>query len=961
MSKSTRTLYLLDAMALAYRAHFIFINRPLINSKGQNTSATYGFVSALLKLIEDHSIQYMVVVFDAPGEGGTFRDDLYPEYKAHRDPPPEELLSNLPRIKEVVQALDIPVSEVEGVEADDVIGTLARQAEADGSNVVIVSPDKDFFQLLSDRIQQFRPAYRGESYDPITETSFEEKYGLKPIQFIDVLALMGDAADNVPGVPGVGEKTAIKLLLEYGSVESAIEHAEEVKGKRAREGLLNHADDAVLSKELVTILTDVPLDLTWSDFERHAPDLPRIKNLFQEFEFSSLFQRILRLFEEDGKSDSQPPGDTIQNDLFSPQESNDQAPTDVTQSGKTRADQIRTGLASTHSTDQDEFTVDDIYDRYSEDDVAYRLVSNESELSALIDKLKDADRLSFDTETTSTDPMMASLVGVSLSVHESEAWYIPTPMPDGTGTDEVLRALEPVLCNAAEKIGQNIKYDYVVLARHGLIVRGNFFDTMISHYLVSPEESHGMDALARRYLKYDPIPISSLIGKGKEQRSMRDVPIQDVVPYACEDADITLKLANILSDELEHGGVTRIAQEIEFPLIRVLADMEMAGIRVDQGILSELSKKMAIEIKIFEEQIYEAAGESFNIASTQQLGKILFEKLEMPVVSKTAKGKPSTRESVLRELATEHELPGLILDWRELAKLKSTYVDSLGELVHPETGRVHTSYGQTTAATGRLSSTNPNLQNIPIRTARGREIRKAFVAGDGLVLMSADYAQIELRILAALSDDKALKKAFSEGADIHATTAALVFDIPIDEVTREQRSRAKEVNFGIPYGISPFGLAQRLRCPLDEARDLITGYRQSYSNVTKFLSLQVAKAQELGYVETILGRRRYVPDINARNRNVRSFAERVAVNMPIQGTQADMIKLAMIRIHSEIRDRQLKSKMLLQVHDELVFEVPTDEIDVLHDLVQKEMIEALPLDVPIEVEIKTGPNWLEAH
>ncbi|MCH8123003.1 MAG: DNA polymerase I, partial [Bacteroidetes bacterium] len=689
MSDSPRTLYLLDAMALAYRAHFIFISRPLINSKGQNTSATYGFVSALLKLIEDHNIEHMVVVFDAPGEGGTFRDDLYPEYKAHRDPPPEDLISNLPRIKEVVKALDIPVSEVEGVEADDVIGTLARQAEADGANVVIVSPDKDFFQLLSERIRQFRPAYRGESFDPITESSFEEKYGLKPIQFIDVLALMGDAADNVPGVPGIGEKTAIKLLLEYGSVEKALEHAEEVKGKKAREGLLNHADDAVLSKELVTILTDVPLDLTWSDFQRHAPDLPRIKILFQEYEFSSLFQRILRLFEQNGTGASgEQPGEA-EKDLFSPHEPVEEAQAVEPEDG---------------------------YARYSEDDSTYKLISNESELADLVAKLSDAERLSFDTETTSTDPMMASLVGVSLSVHESEAWYIPTPMPDGTSMDAVLRALEPILSNTSEKIGQNIKYDYIVLARHGLTVGGSFFDTMISHYLVSPEDSHGMDALARRYLNYEPIPISSLIGKGKQQRSMRDVPIQEVSPYACEDADITLQLSNILSKELEAGGVTRIAEEIEFPLIRVLADMEMTGIRVDQRVLSDLSSQMSIEIESFEGKIYEAAGESFNIASTQQLGKILFEKLGMPVVSKTGKGKPSTRESVLKELATEHELPGLILDWRELAKLKSTYVDSLGELIHPETGRVHTSYGQTTAATGRLSSTNPNLQNIPIRS-----------------------------------------------------------------------------------------------------------------------------------------------------------------------------------------------------------------------------------------------------
>lgn len=933
MTASKRTLYLLDAMALAYRAHFIFISRPLINSKGQNTSATYGFTSALLKLIEDHNIENMVVVFDAPGEGGTFRDDLYPEYKAHRDPPPEDLISNLPRIKEIVKALDIPVAEVEGVEADDVIGTLARQAERDGADVVIVSPDKDFQQLLSEKICLFRPAYRGESFDPVTESSFKEKFGLNPEQFIDVLALMGDAADNVPGVPGIGEKTALKLLIEYQTLENVLSHAEEITGKRAREGLLNHSDSAILSKQLVTILTDVPLDLSWTDFLRQSPDLQRIKELFREYEFTTLYQRILRLFESDSNlGETQTEDDKVQGDLFGP--------------------------ARQPSPDAE---ILDAYNRYDEDEVAYTLISHLEQLSRRVDRLLEEESISFDTETTSTDAMMASLVGISLSTKPREAWYIPTPMPDGTKTEIVLDTLQPLLGNTSLKIGQHIKYDYVVLARHGLEVKGKLFDTMVAHYLVSPEDPHGMDALARRYLNYEPIPISSLIGKGKGERSMRDVPMSEVSPYACEDADITLRLASVMTQALSDGGVTNIAEDIEFPLIPVLADMEMTGVLVDPDVLSELSEQMSVEIDSFERQIHEAAGESFNIASTQQLGKVLFEKMGLPVISKTSKGKPSTRESVLRQLATEHELPGLILDWRELAKLKNTYVDSLGALIHPETGRIHTSYSQTTAATGRLSSTKPNLQNIPIRTARGREIRRAFIARQGFMLMSADYAQIELRILAALSDDAALKKAFSEGADIHSTTAALVFGVPVDEITREQRAKAKEVNFGIPYGISPYGLAQRLRCPLDEARELIESYHKSYPDVTKFLALQVAKAQEWGYVETVLGRRRYVPDIHARNRSVRSFAERVAVNMPIQGTQADMIKLAMIRIHNTIKRENLKSRMLLQVHDELVFEVVPDETATMKALVEKEMVNALPLEVPIEVEINTGPNWLEAH
>lgn len=958
MTPRKRTLYLLDAMALAYRAHFIFISRPLINSKGQNTSATYGFTAALVKLIEDHGIQHMCVVFDAHTEGGTFREKMYPEYKAHRDPPPSELLANLPIIKEIVRAMDIPVIEVEGVEADDVIGTLAREAEKDEADVVIVSPDKDFQQLLSERIKMLRPAYRGESLDPVTHLTFHEKFGLKPDQFIDVLALMGDSADNVPGVYGIGEKTAIKLLIEYGTLENVIKHAAEVKGKRAREGLLNHAEDARMSKKLVTIVTDVPHGLDWHDFQIRTPDLPQLEALFLEYEFSSLYRRLLRVLDagilpEDTQDSI--PGAAPMEEKKGPQVVEQVLPENV------RSSEIQGDLFSSIPDPVQEPVRYTSETDYQEDEVSYHLVTSLPDIESLVDRLRDSDPLCFDTETTSTDQMIASLVGISFAVEKGEAWYIPTPLPDGTSTEQILDTVRPLLESDAVKIGQNIKYDIIVLHRHGITVKGDLFDTMIAHYLISPDDAHGMDALARRYLGYRTIPISDLIGKGKSQISMRDVPPEQVAPYACEDADITLQLHELFSVEMTRTGVNRIAEDIEFPLIRVLAEMEMCGVLVDGSVLSQLSIEMAEDIEALELQIYEVAGDTFNIGSPVQLGQILFDKLKLPIVSRTSTGKPSTRENVLRELATEHELPALILDWRELSKLKSTYVDSLGGLAHPETGRVHTSYSQTTAATGRLSSSNPNLQNIPIRTARGREIRKAFVAPEGRQLMSADYAQIELRILAALSGDRSMAEAFENGEDIHSKTAALVYGKPVEKITRKQRSKAKEVNFGIPYGISAFGLAQRLRCPVSEARTLIESYRTSYPDVTRFLASQVESAREKGYVETVLGRRRYVPDIHARNRNVRSFAERVAVNMPIQGTQADMIKIAMIRIMAGIHELGFQSRMLMQVHDELVFEVVPEEIEGLQELVRKEMVEALPLSVPVEVEMNSGSNWLEAH
>jgi len=920
-------LFLLDAMSLAYRAHYVFISRPLVNSKGQNTSAAYGFTNSLLKLIEDHGIEHIAVVFDAVGEEGTFRDEIYEEYKAHRDPPPEDLLENLPYIKDIVRALDIPVIEISGVEADDVIGTLARRAEKDDADVVIVSPDKDFQQLLSENITIYKPARSGQEFDPLTPETFHEEYGLQPHQFIDMLALWGDSSDNVPGVPLIGEKTSAKLLKEYDSVENLIEHAEDVGGKRGQ-NLEEYADQAHLSKQLVTIKTDVDVNFDWHILRQAHPDMQQLRAIFEELEFDSFLDRIASMNGEalepsapEARSDT--PDDPALEFDFGPYE-------------------------AVKELDQDA--------------VDYGFVTNRSELEAVAETLAAQEAFAFDTETTSTDAMYASLVGISFAWAEGEARYVPTPLPDGTSTEAVLDVLGPLLQNKKPKTGHNLKYDLLVLARHGVPVEGPLFDTMVAHYLIAPEDTHSLDAVARRVLNYRMVPITELIGEGKEQRSMRDVAVEETAPYACEDADIALRLVDPLRDKLEANGALEIAEDIEFPLVPVLTDMENVGIRVDTDVLDEISARLEEKLKAIGQQIYALAGEEFNINSTQQLGAILFEKLDLPVVSKTSTGKPSTKESVLQELSTEHEIPGLVLDWRSTYKLKSTYLDTLGDLVHPETGRIHTSFNQTRTATGRLSSSDPNLQNIPVRTAVGREIRRAFVPREGWQLMAADYAQIELRIIASMSGDEAMQQTFRENGDIHTDAAARVFDIDPSEVTRDQRRKAKEVNYGIPYGVSPWGLAQRLRTSPDEAGALIKQYQKSYPGVSRFLNELVQQARAKGYAETLLGRRRYVPNIDASNSNRRSSAERVAVNMPIQGTQADMIKIAMNRIHGRIETDDLQSRMLLQVHDELVFEAHPDEIDTLRTLVEQEMKDALPLEgVPIVVDIDVGANWLDAH
>ncbi|PSQ98801.1 MAG: DNA polymerase I [Bacteroidetes bacterium QS_9_68_14] len=931
---ATNQLYLIDAMALAYRAHYIFISRPLINSKGKNTSAAYGFTNMLLKLIEQHDMEHIAVVFDAPSEsGGTFREDLYPEYKAHRDPPPEELLDNLPYMKDIVRAMDIPVLEEEGVEADDVIGTLARRAEEDGAEAVIVSADKDFKQLLTEKVSIYKPARGDRDFETITAESFKEEEGFAPPLFADQLALWGDASDNVPGVPLIGEKTSAKLLRKYGDVEDVLSHADDVGGKRG-ENLTEHADQARLSKELVTIKTDVPVRFDWHELRQQEPNEEVLKQIFEELEFRSFLDRITG---EDG-GDAGASGD---------------------------------GVAGEDSSVSFDFGPYEEVRAYDAAEVDYEIVTTLDEVRALAEELAETDRFAFDTETTSTDARRAELVGVAFSREEEQGRYVPTPLPqDGGGDDEsagstgdVLGALAPAFDCEAEKTGHNLKYDLLVLASHGVEVTGPLFDTMVAHYLAAPQDTQTLDAVARKHLSYRAKPIEDLIGDEQEADSMRDVPVEEAAPYACEDADLALRLVGPLTEKLEEDGLMDLAEEAELPLVRVLTEMERRGIEIDREHLAEISEEIAAEMEEIEAKIHEHAGHAFNVNSTQQLAEVLFEEQDLRVVSKTSTGNASTKESVLQELSDEHPIPPLVLEYRSMAKLKGTYLDSLGELVDERTGRLHTSFNQAVTATGRLSSSDPNLQNVPVRTERGRRIRRAFVAAEGWTLMAADYAQIELRILAAMSGDEAMLATFREEGDIHTDAAARVYDVAPADVTRDQRRKAKAVNYGIPYGVSAWGLAQRLAdVSREEAEGLIEQYRSSYPAVSRLLAELVEKAKEKGYAETLDGRRRYLPGLTSQNHRQRAFAERAAVNMPIQGTQADMIKIAMVQVHERLAAEDFESRMLLQVHDELVFEVRPREEEAARELVRTEMREALPLeDVPVAVDIDTGPNWLDAH
>ena len=987
------TLFLADAMALAYRAFFSMKNASLSAPDGTDTRTLYGFATALLKLLEDEQPEHIAVVFDALGGGPTFRDELYEAYKGHRPPMPPEIKANIPLIKRLVRGFDIPVLEVDGVEADDVIGTLARRAEDEGVDTVIFSADKDFRQLLSDRVSMLRPPYMGETFDRETPETFRAKYGgLEPHQFVDLLALIGDTADNVPGVPGIGEKTAVSLIDEHGTVEALIEAGPGLKGKRAREGMTNHADDARLSKQLVTIRTDVPLTdadgapLDWHRLRRTDPHLDQLDALFDEVGFGSRLRTRAR----------------------------DYAAGRVRQrSGGAR--RSFTALPENDPALSFDFGPYEPVTALDADAVSYTTVYEREDLDAAEAVVADAPRLSFDTETTSTDPMRADLVGVSLAQTEKRAVYVPTPLPDGTPLAEALAPLRDALEDPdLLKVGHNVKYDLEVMARHGITVRGPIFDTMVAHYLLDPEASHKLDDVSSFHLNYRPQPITDLIGTGKGAITMDQVPVEDVGPYACEDADIALRLVPVLTEALTgldegRGRLLQIAQDIEFPLVSVLAAMEMAGVKISESVLADIRVGLDRQLEEQEAEIIRLAGRSFGIGSTKQLGEVLFNDpptdderaaaaqweqdvrdteagtvagdpdakpktkkqladeaptwgLGLAPLGKTKTGKPKTDEKVLSELAQEHALPALVLDWRKVSKLKSTYVDKLPELIHPDTGRVHTDFNQTVTATGRLSSSNPNLQNIPIRTDLGKEIRKAFVAEPGFVLMAADYAQIELRIIAHMSGDPGLVAAFAAEQDIHTATAATVYGVDYDAVTRDQRDKVKQVNYGIPYGISAFGLANRLRISNADAQELIDQYRAAYPRVIEFLDGLAEEARQRGYVETLLGRRRYVPQITSRNPNDRAYAERIAVNMPIQGTQADMIKIAMIAIHAGLPAVSERARMILQVHDELVFEVPDEDVEAVSAFVREQMAAALPLgDVPIVIEVGVADNWLDAH
>ncbi len=927
MAKRER-LFLLDGMALAYRAYFSFISRPLINSKGVNTSAVYGFVTALMKILDDEKPEHIAVVFDT--KEPTFRHRLYGEYKATRQRMPEDMAAQMETLKDVVRAFNTPLLELPGYEADDIIGTLARRAEKEKVLTMMVTGDKDFMQLISPLVKMYKPGKSGGAPEIVEEAGVLEKFGVTPDRVTDVLGLIGDTSDNVPGVPGVGEKTAIPLIQKYGSVEELYRHAEEIPQKGVREKLLKGRELAFLSKKLVTIDTAVPLDVDFHSLRSSRRDTARLIRMFGELEFRSLAGKLR---------------DTEQFESAAPEEA---AP----------------GAAP--PADGSPFT--DIHS----DPHEYTCVTTEAALEALCSELMQAGRIVFDTETTSTDPLRADLVGLSFSTGVRKAWYVPVRcVVEGALVNEtdhaldrdlVLGKLRPVFESpSVAKAGQNVKYDMLVLLKHGIELQGVAFDTMVASYVLRADGQHNLDALAREYLRYTMISFEELVGKGKQARHITAVPLPEITNYSAEDADMTFRIMELQIPRLKELAVERLCEEIEFPLIATLARMEFAGIGLDVHTLADMSKELERILQNLVTEIHRHAGEDFNINSTQQLAAILFDKLKLPSVRKTKTGF-STDVNVLETLHGLHPIIELLLEYRQLTKLKSTYIDALPTLINPDTGRVHTSFNQTVAATGRLSSSDPNLQNIPIRTEAGRSIRKAFIPRDaGTVIMSADYSQIELRIMAHMSGDEGLIGAFRNDEDIHASTAAKVFGVAPDAVSRDMRRKAKEVNFGIMYGIGPFGLGNRLEIPQSEAKEIIAKYFARFPKVKQYINDTIDGARRNGYVATLSGRRRYLTDINSRNQNVRGNAERQAINMPIQGTAADMIKIAMIRIDEAIRRKKLRGRMLLQVHDELVFEVPKGEEASLEGIVRENMQNAMSLVVPLKVDVGVGKNWLEAH
>ena len=922
-------------MALIFRSYYAFIKNPRINSKGLNTSAMFGFTNSLLEILNKEKPTHIAIGFDMPGP--TFRNEMYPEYKANRETPPDDLVKSFPYIEKIAAAFNIPIVKLAGYEADDIIGTLAKEAEKLGFETFMMTPDKDYAQLVSEKTKIHRPPFMGNPAKKLGIEEILEKWKISRIdQVIDILGLQGDAVDNIPGVPGVGEKTAQKLLAEFDTVENLVENTDQLKGK-LKEKIENHKEQALLSKQLAVIKTDVPVEFDEASFLKVEPNKEEIRSLFEELEFRNLLKKVLgeaAPTKTSSKAKSKT-GNSSQFSLFDTQVEEEEAI-------KSKIE-IRDISNSKHD---------------------YYLIDTKEKRESLIHYLSLQDSFCFDTETTSVDAYDAEIIGLSFSYIEREAFYISL-LGDAQEVQEILDEFKPIFENdGILKIAQNIKYDLHILKNYGIDVKGKYFDTMLAHYLLYPEEKHGMDFLAEKYLNYKPISIETLIGKkGKKQLSMRNADLDKVYEYACEDADITLQLKNSIERELKDIGLEKLMFDVEEPLINVLVEMERNGVAIDVNFLNDYSSTLQEDSKIVEQYIYGLAGGEFNIASPKQLGEILFEKLKLDSKAKKTKtGQYATGEEVLSKLSAEHEIANKILEFREINKLKSTYVDALPELLSKKDHFIHTSFNQTIAATGRLSSVNPNLQNIPIRTERGRTIRKAFVPREkGNIILSADYSQVELRVMSHFSEDETMMNAFKNGEDIHTSTASKVFHTEMDEVTSDMRRKAKSVNFGLIYGISAFGLANNLGISRTEAKEIIETYFEKFSAIKKFMDDAINKAREYEYAETILGRRRNLPDINSRNYSAKGFAERNAINAPIQGSAADLVKLAMIDVYNWMKNENLASKMILQVHDELVFDCVPEEVDYLSENVKRLMENAMELKVPLKVDFGTGTNWLEAH
>lgn len=934
-----KKLFLIDAYALIFRAYYAFIKNPRINSKGLNTSAIFGFTNTLFDLMKKERPSHLAVVFDV---GETFRHQVYKEYKANRQETPEAIRIAIPYIHKLMEALKIPCLWKEGYEADDVIGTLAKKAEKEGYTTYMMTSDKDYAQLVSENIFVFKPASRGNDIEIWDVDSVKEKFAVKnPSQVIDLLGMMGDSVDNIPGIPGVGEKTAKQFIKEYGSIENLFAHSHELKGKM-REKVEANKEMGILSKKLATIETDVPIEFNYESLTVEKPDIEEVIKIFEDLEFRNMisnFQKTYNIISENEKE--------TQTIAFS----------------KTKANGQRSLFDL--SDQQPEINESSHWKTIENTDHLYQLMETNMSIKLLVDKLLKQKIVSFDTETTSTNSMVAELVGISFSYEKAKGYYIPFNPKEKEKSQKFIELLRPFFENEnILKVGQNLKYDCKVLRKYDIEVKGILFDTMIAHYLINPDARHSMDILAETVLNYKPVSIESLIGKkGKNQKLFSSVPIEEQKEYAVEDSDITLQLKDKFKPQLTQDNLEKLFDKIEMPLMKVLVDMEWEGINLDIIALNNMSKELVEELIHLETEIYSLAGEKFNISSPKQLGDIIFDKLKLGnKPKKTKTGQYATGEDVLLKLAHKHKIIDLLLEYRQLQKLKSTYVDALPNEVNPQTGRVHTTFAQTVAATGRLASNNPNLQNIPIRTERGQEVRKAFIAKDkNHKIISADYSQIELRIIAAMSKDPAMIASFNHGEDFHKATASKVFHIPMGQVTREQRSQAKTVNFGIIYGVSAFGLSEQTGLSRSESKSLIDAYYEAYPVLKEYIAEQVQTARKNGYVETLLGRRRYLPDIHSGNSVVRSHAERNAVNAPIQGTAADIIKIAMIQIHELLNERKYRTKLLLQVHDELVFDAPDEEIKEVSALIKKTMESSVKIEVPLIVDIGVGPNWLDAH